>query len=913
MADFPGFRAVQTPKKEDTGASYGAVNPVTLMPVRTRTDVSSETTTDDSDLFPGLRLIRPAGPSGKEQVNALIQGAASGVAESLPLVGGVAGGVIGFGMAGPPGSAAGIVGGYNAGQLLRDIAAIPSVEELPPDLRPMGYVGEVMGASSLPAAAPFAIAQSGFKFAGTGVNNYSNKIIESARRNPYTVAGAEAMSTGGAAIAEGTAEALSPGNTGLRLSTGLVASMTSGALLFKAASYAQDVWTRTAQTFSEGARTATAAREWQRVIREYGEDPTALAAELRKLDITATGGNRRTSGQLTGSPALQAMEAYLGRQSAQFGGEARQTAQDSLTILRTLTQGLTEIGDPQALAEAARSRESYFNVLISGTVQAAQRDAVEAAANISTDNPADVARLSVRVTELAENALEQGRRVETELWSAIPNMPAGVSNILAEAADLRATRMLKEESFPGVADAFIKRVGAEPKEGEEAVGITLRELTLFRSRMLALAREASARGDASDASIMGSLAEAALDDMAALGVPEIDEARAWSRQLHQVFTETFVGETQATTARGGRRMPPEVVMRRALGTGQEMAAVRASALTRAIEFGSPEAADELFALQERVLRQIAQRVVDPTTGLVNARQLAPYRRNNAALLEQFPEFSEQLENVSTANKFFETVNKRSEAATQAIHDMAAFSGVARAENPVQAVSEILRGQFPQREIAQLARLSYREGPAAVRGLEAALYQDAFFRAGGDSTAFTFDKFRASLFQPIRAGQQSTMQMMQRYGLIDPDIATNMEKILEAAANTQRSINNSQVPLETMLGQENALLNTFLRMGGAGLGSKTAGMAGMQGGLIPAHAGSVLARKLFEKIPAGKVQQVMIEAAKNPQMLAVLLETPTTERQMIESVQRLNAYMLQTGIIRIPEEARQHYAAQEQQQ
>jgi hypothetical protein len=259
---------------------------------------------------------------------------------------------------------------------------------------------------------------------------------------------------------------------------------------------------------------------------------------------------------------------------------------------------------------------------------------------------------------------------------------------------------------------------------------------------------------------MGHLAEAALDDMAALGVPEIDAARAWSRQLHEVFTETFAGDTQATAARGGRRMPPEVVMRRALGTGQELAAVRASALTRAIEFGSPEAADELFALQERVLRQIAQKVVDPTTGLVNARQLALYRRNNAALLEQFPEFSEQLTSVSTANKFFETVSRRGEAATQAIYDMAAFSKVARVENPITAISEILKGKFPQREIAQLARLAHKEGPAAVRGFEAALYQDAFIRAGGDSTAFSFDKFRAALFQPPRAGQPSTIQMMK---------------------------------------------------------------------------------------------------------------------------------------------------------
>ena len=911
MADFPGFRLVQTAREEHPGASYG-VHPVTGMPVKTKTNESVEETTDD-DLFPGFNLIRPAGPSGREQVSALIQGAASGVAESLPLVLSATGGALGFPAGGPAGSAMGIVAGYNVGELIRDMAAIPTVEELPLDLRPMGYVGEVVGASTLPAAAPHMIAQTGFKFAGTGVNNYLNKIVESARRNPYTMAGAEAVSIGGGAVAEGTAEALSPGSSGLRLGMGLVASMTSGALLFKAASYAQDVWTKTAQTFSEGARTAAAAGEWQRVIREYGEDPTTIAAELRKLDIAAEGGNRRTSGQLTGSPALQAMEAYLGRESAQFGGEARKTAQDTLTILRRLTEDLTELGDPQALAEAARARESHFNVLISGTVQVAQRAAVDAAANISTDNPADIARLSTRVTELADNALVQGRTVERELWGAVPDMPAGVSNILAEAADIRATRMLKEESFPGVAEAFINRVGAKPEEGEEAVGVTLRELTLFRSRMLALAREAAARGDHSDASIMGHLAEAALDDMAALGVPEIDAARAWSRQLHEVFTETFVGDTQATAARGGRRMPPEVVMRRALGTGQELAAVRASALTRAIEFGSPEAADELFALQERVLRQIAQKVVDPTTGLVNAKQLALYRRNNATLLEQFPEFSEQLTNVSTANKFFETVSRRGEAATQAIHDMAAFSKVARVENPITAISEILKGKFPQREIAQLARLAHKEGPAAVRGFEAALYQDAFIRAGGDSTAFSFDKFRAALFQPPRAGQPSTIQMMKRYGMVDPDTAANMEKILEAAANTQRSINNSLVPLETMLGQENALLNTFLRMGGAGAGSKAAGMAGMQGGLIPAHAGSVLARKLFEKIPAGKTQQVMIEAAKNPQMLAVLLETPTTERQMIESVQRLNAYLLQTGIIRIPEEARQHYADQGEQQ
>lgn len=911
MSDFPGFRLVQPQKEEETAARYGAVHPVTGMPVRTKAS-ASDATTDDDDLFPGMRLIKPAGPSGREQINALIQGTASGLAESLPMVGGFAGGAIGFGMGGPPGSAAGIVGGYNAGQLLRNMANIPTVDELPEDLRPIGYVGEVLGASSLPAAAPHVMAQTGFKFAEKGVGNFLNKVVDSARRNPYTVVGAEAMGTGGGALAEGASEALMPGNTGVRLGAGLFASMTSGAILFKAASYAQDVWTKTAQSFSEAARTSEAARQWKRVIREYGEDPTVLAAELRKLDIAAEGGSRRTAGQLTGSPALQGMEAYLGRESAKFGGDSRQIAQDTLTILRRLTEDLTNLGDPQALREAARAREAHFSGLINGVVQVAEKAAVDAAADISTDNPADVARLSVRVTELADNALKMARGVEDELYAAVPNRgrPAGVSNVLDEADNIRNTRLLQEEPFPGVAAEWIRR--RIPEKGREAVPTTLNDLILFRSRMLGMAREALARGDESDASIMGSLAEAALDDIAALGVPELDAARAWSRQLHQVFTETFVGDTQATAARGGRRMPPEVVMRRALGTGQELAAVRSSALTRAIEFGSPEAADELFALQERVLRQIAEKVIDPSTGRVNARQLALYRRNNAALLEQFPEFSEQLANVSTANEFFETVSRRGTAATQAIHDMAAFSKVARVENPVQAISGILGGEFPQREIAQLARLARRDGPAAVRGFEAALYQHAFAKAGGNATTFTFDKFRTALFQPPRAGQPSTMQMMQRYGLVDSDIAANMETILEAAAQTQRSISNSQVPLETMLGQENALLNTFLRLGGAGAGAGAAGAAGMKGGLIPAHAGSVLARKLFEKIPAGKVQQVMIEAAKNPQMLAVLLETPTTERQMIESVRRLNAYMLQTGIIRIPEEARQYYADQEQQ-
>src|SRR5690606_18436725 len=348
-------------------------------------------------------------------------------------------------------------------------------------------------------------------------------------------------------------------------------------------------------------------------------------------------GARRTAAQLTGSPALQLLEAELGRRSPKFGREAASRAQESLEAMRLLIGRLAATGDPQALREAARLREDYyFKTVIQGRLAAAEKQAQEGAARIADDTPGARAELGRQLEGILSNALAQVRTAERQLWQQIPRKtPVQPTKLLAEAVRIATEDLLPTERLPRTAEAYLRRLGFQRgKKPDDRLRVrsgasaTVGELLIFRSRMLDEARSAAANSDYAGARVLGRLAEAALDDLS--GVPGTDEARAFSRTLHDNFTRSFVGDVLATDSAGAARIPPEVLVKRATAGPAEVVNLRLEEIERAVRMGSPEAADELLNVQRRVLRLAASEIVDPNTGQASGPRLGRFLRANEA-------------------------------------------------------------------------------------------------------------------------------------------------------------------------------------------------------------------------------------------------------------------------------------------
>lgn len=882
-----------------------------------------------------------AGPMSRTQ--AVGHGINSGAADiGLPVMGMTAGAT--FGSAVPVvgtaiGGLLGLGAGYFAGKLFRDLGDVPRPEELPEELRPFAYGGEVVGGGLAPAAAPFAagtarfvdpaskalregakkladplltrikataagrastsaddvLREAGAVAPGTRTGRFIDRVLDTAANSPRRTALVEGGSLTAAAAAEGTAEAVVPGETGIRVAAGL-----AGGILFPnpavllgldaAANGLRRVMTR----FSGEGQKSAAAVQLRAALEQVGEDPTELAKLAREADLPEL---NRTAAQLTGSRTIQEMERLLSRRNGKFGREAAQRADDSLASMRAMIGAMEATGDPQALREAAQIRTQYLTGLLTDQVDAAERQVRELALRIRPDSPEKMTELGRRAGELLDGALSRARAAEREIWSAknIPKDATLTPNAtLAESVRIRKEDLLPVERLPPLAEAMLQRIS------KAKTPVTVREMLIFRSRMLDEARTASAAGDQSKARVFGHLAESALEDLG--GVPGVEAARDYSRTLNDVFTRSFAGDALASNSRGGSRIPPETLMRRATAGGREITALRLAELERAVQMGSPEAANELTGIMESTMRYAAGQLVDPQTGLVNPRQLAKFQRDNAQILERFPELAENLRTTQSASEFLGRVAKRNNATISRIERQSAAARVAGSENPALEIARILGSATPQQQLAQLARTARTsEAPdVALAGLRSAMLDEAFHRAGGDSGNFSFTAYRRALEQPRRAGQPSPIAMMRTNGVLDGATEKRLMRIMAEAEKVEAAMRATS-NIDDFMAEASALGDLVMRVAGSRAMAATGASKGVGGAsIIMAGAGSRYAQHIFNKVPMNRLQDILIEAAGNPKFLAELLEKPASQSQKIALSRRIHAYLWSAGL-REPEE------------
>lgn len=848
--------------------------------------------------------------SGVEKATTVGRGATGAAVELAPAAGGaVMGGSIGA-LGGPAapvtipvGALVGTAAGYLAGhQMRRQLSRVElpggtpltfeSAADLPPGLRPYGYAGEALGGGAPFAGVPLAAARVGAQLPATRIGKFFQRIIDTAGRHPGKFAGAEISGLAGSGAAGGISEAYAPGETGKRVLAEIAGGFFNPSrVILSAAGGAVDSVRKVTQTFTKAGKEAIASKWLKELVNAAGENPADIIKAIRASGMP---GMELTVAQKTGSPAMIAFEAQLIKQSARFGADAEKSAKDGLLVISNMIEALSRTGKPAALQEAAKLRATYFRILLSQNVSTARKTAVEAAKKITSDTPQARAELSKQAHEIMSESLEGARGVEKQLWGFVDQKLPSTADSVVEAHAVLKGQLLPEEVLPDVIEGFVERVGKE--------GTTSGELLRFRSRMLALARDAAGQKKWDQARILGEMAESALDDLSKAGADDaLELARTYSRELNDVFSRTFVGDALAKAATGARRIPPELMLRRALATGKEATALKFRELDEAARFLASQGVGgetAMMEIQERFLRLAVSEAINPNTGRITAARLGKVMSDNAELLDRFPNMKADIEKALTSETALKSYEEMVTKAEGIIAKQSIFARIMKIGNPVEAVSKSLKGATPVKDLEDMIKLA-KHGDA-LEGLKSSIYDHAVREATDAKGNISFAKFRKALFDPLEADAPSVIETLTNRGVVSGDDVTRLEAMFDEAAKIESAAERSadvkafMEHAEAVIGDPDAITDLILRIAGAKFGAKLAtGTSGAT--LVAAGRGSSFVRMLFNKIPKERMRDVLIEAATNPEFMAMLLEKPTTPQEGIRLGRQIHAYLFQAGI------------------
>jgi len=954
---------------------------------------------------PAPDFLEDARPPTSSRVKEVAIGAAQGAARDTPVV---AGAITGLRLGMPMAAAAAPVIGLSAGVIPVATTILgagagmlfgseldrwfPAVDR--EDLVPYREGGKTFGSSIATAPAAFSLPI----MTGNRVSKFLSAVGETARRSPIAFMGTEAVTAGTMGVAGGAAESRFPGQEGVRFGAELTAGiLTPTKLLVNALDLAKSGLSQMKSSYAGRSNSLElkATNLLLDALEKSGEDPLALSKALR-MQIPGSVPTP-TSGQKTGSEALLNLENALSTHHAQFGGETKQQAINSMRAYQELIDKLQSIGNPESLKIAAQLRKNNFDNMLNTRLSAADAMAAQKIATISKDTPQARAAIGDIVKTETELALRQARDYEKEVWTAaIGDMTKPEAFLKQKRVDMDGveaqrifdrtgrwpTVLITDKYFKtpvikpqATVDAFLNRAagvgealynssipepvrkimeslgvnkdavqhfkagkateeyvttqqvpyGFKPTAGE--IGID--ELVNYRSELLKMAREAASRGEVNNADAYGSLAEGMLNDLNSLKNPLFDQARQYSASLNDVFTRTFAKEasiTGSTTRAGAERLAPELLVMRAFGTNADVTSLRMEQIEDAVKFGRTqydeavvkfgknsqqaknlkpmaELADtnvvSIQDAQNRVLRLLAAdaitTVYDQAKGTyvqkLNTAKLTKFAQQNAPMLEKLG-IMDDLRDAAHASNLLTQVTNQNSAINKAVKNQTAFAQVLSVENPSRAINDALMSKFPVKNISNIAKLAKAGGSDSMDGMKSALYDYAYTKAGGNSGKFNIQAYEDALFSPIAQNQPSMVNIMRSSGLMTLTEVKDLRRLINPMVRIEAAVKNN-VPLDDIIQGADAVTDLALRVVGARIG--TAATPGGPGSLIAASAGSKAIRQIFDNLPNATVRQILENAAKDPEAMAILLDKGRTQKQQLDIANRLLNYLGSIGV------------------
>jgi hypothetical protein len=302
--------------------------------------------------------------------------------------------------------------------------------------------------------------------------------------------------------------------------------------------------------------------------------------------------------------------------------------------------------------------------------------------------------------------------------------------------------------------------------------------------------------------------------------------------------------------------------------------------------------------QNRVLRLLANEAVttvyDQAKGAyvqkVNTAKLTKFAQQNAPMLEKLG-IMDDLRDAAHASNLLTQVANQNSAINKAADSQTAFAQVLSVENPSRAINDALTSKFPVKNISNIAKLAKAGGGNSVNGMKSALYDYAYTKAGGNSGKFNIQAYEDALFKPIAQNQPSMVNIMRSSGLMSLTEIKDLRRLINPMVRIETALKNN-IPLDDVIQGADAVTELGLRILGAKIGTSiTSG----PGSLIAASAGSKAVRQIFDNLPNATVRQILENAVKDPEAMAILIEKGLTQKQQINNANRLLNYLGSMGV------------------
>lgn len=827
---------------------------------------------------------------------------------------------------------------------LVDRGLIPeSVTDLPEDRRAAYFGGEALGAS-VPIAGGMGVADRARRGAQVGrLQQGTARPMRGDTREMFDPRqfggfGVQAGSAVGAGIGAAAGETVAPGDPNVRMASEIIGSIFHPTHLGARAIEAGGGIKASIDRLVSGggfSREALQDRGVQRAlvdnIRRSGEDPEQVLAALR----ANRGGelSEFTSDVLTGSVGLRNMANYLRRQNPDFTRQIDTKNQTAWEVLMAAADKEATSGAPEAIQSAARLYRSAFEDMFQAQARAAEQRSVAAARQLGDGGPEQMRRAGEYMSEVTNDAYRAAKEFETAAWRSVPTdmqiTPSATQQMLGGASsrvrDIQAI-------IPSDLRGFTRIVA----DGQPVTSDEMREFYFALRDSAATYRAA---GEGGHARRIGQIADSIIDDMAA--VPNFSAARVASRELHAAFSDTFVSDLLNTGAFGSARYGPTVAAGKAIAGGasgtqrlqraDELRAAAAHDPNVGLARGGqtlpdvPDAAATAAAAKSRsggmqeALEQAnlarLQGAVDPQTGRAQPGTLA--RRLGEAETLDVPA-SQHLgrEALSSEQAAQRTAQRSADRMTRL--DNPQESTLARVLNregqtsTADIVDSTLRRADAASEYARIARvagnrrLSEEVRTAAMDDLRAGTINSVLKRAGGSQGPFGVDmvKARRGLLESPGQGRPSTMDLMERNGVITAAHAQRMRQFFTRASEAQTTLANTSADID--VASPSAWFDTLARIGGAKIGGQAAqrvfGGTDIQTPGIMAR----LFQRALRAMPQYNPQQAMMHVVMDPNALETALEAAMRHQgnrlSLLQAsrMRKTTAGMLQAGLI--PKEA-----------
>ena len=789
------------------------------------------------------------------------------------------------------------------------------VTDLPADQRPFAVGGEVVGQTAgtvVPIAAAArnvsalnALTQTAPK-SNVGAE-ILDTVIKTQARNPATTAGVEMGLSLPAAVGAGIAETVDPGDPTSRM-YGELAGAFSPLVVTSTLPDAIKGISRFFMSRTPSGVETQAARLLQKDLVDAGSDPEKLAAILR-----ASGDTSQTSAQITGDERLLAIENQLVSDSKTLSDDVAKQTKAAIGELNAAYRQAIASGDPELVRQAAEARREYILALVKGRAEDAEKKAQQIAS--TTLRTTDPNAANVRAREILDEELEIARATETQLWTAVKrDVTVSADKLLAKYNEFRAELIETGESLPAPIETLIKNIKkAKPKKGLAKGETTSGALLKVRSRYLKLARQARSRKDFSDARVYQKLADAMLDDLDVVVGEAATTARAFSRELNKNFTQGYMGRTLGFEGDGSLRVAPERTIESAV-TGSDVqqrlnleAQQRAAGGTQVLDTANAETlarlgvdpsllggqADALLQQQQDFFTNLAARTTN-FDGSVNPDKLQTFINNNADTLRALG-LDNVLNDVTAQRRLADRVATQAQNANKFVDQKSAAARLLRVNNVNEAIAKALRSGNVAGEIGDYARLAKRSGdPAVLDGLRYGIYETLLDSATIPNSGLISGNRLEQLFN-AKSGGKTLKKTLVDTGAITSGQANNIDRLIKKTKQFEAALANTS-RAEDLLGGEDIFFDLLLRVGGANIGSMGAVSQATGTPLVLAGAGVRASQKFFDKLPRLAVKGVLSEAVKNPKLMATLLEKPVGIKATNLRNKRLNAILVQAGIL-----------------